>query len=126
MIRSGNLASAGNSVIGSQASLMSELYNEDDLGSNFDTFRGRTLSNVSNIGASSSRVSPTVEPTGVGFEEFDFPPWGMDSSAQHPQVNELMSRTDQMRLDNAQDSTFRHNLVNGQYERENNSSNVSF
>lgn len=67
-------------------------------------FSPRTQSTIS-IPGPSSRVSPTQEPP--GFEDFDFSPW-MDTQRE-PQrvggslnsqgVNELLDRTDHLRLD---------------------------
>jgi forkhead box protein O3 len=94
-MRTGTITSGASSMLGSQASIISDLYECDELNSNFDTFRPRTQSNISIPGGVSSRVSPSAD---ANFDEFDFAPW-MDSSTPHPQMNELMNRTDQMRLD---------------------------
>jgi len=97
----GPLHSAGSSAIGSTASILShEIYNDQDdaLNANFDTFRQRTQSNLSVTG-NNSRISPTLDQ----FEDFDFPPppWSLNNQerSSNPEVNEIMGRTDQMRLD---------------------------
>jgi hypothetical protein len=92
------LRSGGSSAIGSTASIVShEIFNDldDPLNSNFDTFRGRTHSNLSTIG-NTTRISPTVD----RFDEFDFPPWGEQQRSSNPEVNEIMGRTGDIRLEN--------------------------
>uniref|UniRef100_A0A914Z654 Forkhead box protein O n=1 Tax=Panagrolaimus superbus TaxID=310955 RepID=A0A914Z654_9BILA len=96
-VEMGTLRSGGSSAIGSTASIMShEIFNDldDPLNSNFDTFRGRTHSNLSAIG-NTTRISPTVD----RFDEFDFPPWGEQQRSSNPEVNEIMGRTGDMRLE---------------------------
>jgi len=89
------------SVTGSQLSMASQdLFNEaeDGLGPNFDRFRARTQSNLSMPGGNSPH-----------FEDYEYPSWGNTNadvslgSQLGPiatNVNEIMNRTDQMRLDN--------------------------
>ena len=94
----GALRSGASSIIGSTASILShDTFNDQDdpLNSNFDTFRGRTHSNLSTIG-NTTRISPTVD----RFDEFDFPPWVDQQRSSNPEVNEIMGRTGDMRLDN--------------------------
>jgi hypothetical protein len=100
-IEMGALRSGGSSMVGSTASIVShEIFNDmdDALNSNFDTFRGRTHSNVSAIGA---RLPSPVD----RFDEFDFPPWGVEPQqrSSNPEVNEIMGRTGEMRLENNSD-----------------------
>ncbi|CAB3408794.1 unnamed protein product [Caenorhabditis bovis] len=85
-------------INGSQASIVShDLYEDESMQGNFD-FRGRTQSNLS-VPASSSRVSPNN--VDHSYEEFDFPTW-VDSAAGVPQIpNDIVDRTDQMRIDAA-------------------------
>ncbi|KAI6182562.1 (pine wood nematode) hypothetical protein [Aphelenchoides bicaudatus] len=97
-----NSTQALDSVTGSQLSLASDFYNdgEDSLGANFETFRARTQSNVSMPGNSSPNQ----------FEDFEYPPWVNQGNASlgsqlgpiTSHVNELLDRTDQMRLDNGE------------------------
>ncbi|CAD5206764.1 unnamed protein product [Bursaphelenchus okinawaensis] len=63
--------------------------------SDYETFRSRTQSNVSMPG---QRITPPME----GFEEYKLPPWsGQPLPPQAPSgmINELLDRTDQIRLD---------------------------
>lgn len=87
-----------NSLAGSQASVVShDIYNDDDSmqASGFEPmFRPRTQSNIS-VPGSSSRLSPTIDNT---FDDFDFPPW-VDTASSVPIPNDILDRTDQMRID---------------------------
>jgi hypothetical protein len=71
---------------------------EDSLGTNFERFRARTQSNLSMPGNSSPHQ----------FDDYDYPPWmnaanNTSLSSQlgpiNSNVNDLLDRTDQMRLD---------------------------
>uniref|UniRef100_A0AC34QB80 Fork-head domain-containing protein n=1 Tax=Panagrolaimus sp. JU765 TaxID=591449 RepID=A0AC34QB80_9BILA len=101
-----SLRSTTSSAIGSTNSIITthDIYNDQDdaLNSNFDTFRGRTQSNLSTIG-NTTRISPTLEQ----FDDFDFPPptWSLSNQerSSNPEVNEIMGKTDQMRIDNGND-----------------------
>ncbi|CAD5206763.1 unnamed protein product [Bursaphelenchus okinawaensis] len=81
---------------------------DDGFGSQFETFRGRTQSNVSMPGG--------LSPQQTTFDDFEFPPWAATNGpidiGPPPQptpqanqaVNELLDRTDQMRLDSESES----------------------
>ncbi|TKR96181.1 hypothetical protein L596_010238 [Steinernema carpocapsae] len=109
----------GNSLVGSQASILSHDPYDDEPMSSFNEFRPRTQSTIS-IPATGSRVSPNMEQS---FEDFDFPPW-VDTAAQAavaqaavnaPHVNELLDRTGQIRLADTgvTDNSFPR-MINGQ------------
>ncbi|CAD5209874.1 unnamed protein product [Bursaphelenchus xylophilus] len=86
---------------------------DDGFGSQFETFRGRTQSNVSMPGG--------LSPQQNSFEDFEFPPWAASNGPMDmgppPQVtpqnnqavNELLDRTDQMRLDSENEAARRLN-----------------
>lgn len=72
-----------------------DLLDEGIGGSDFESFRSRTQSNVSVV---SQRISPPME----SFDDFKYPGWGSQTLSMHNSgtaMNELLDRTDQIRLD---------------------------
>lgn len=99
----GSSKGLNDSVAGSQLSITSQdLFNDvndDSLGPDFERFRARTQSNLSMPG----KASPH-------YDDFEFPSWVNSASNVNStlssqlgpinsNVNEIMNRTDQMRLD---------------------------
>ncbi|KAL7072034.1 hypothetical protein ACQ4LE_008993 [Meloidogyne hapla] len=88
-------------------------------GNNFDVFRARANSTLS-VSGGNTRFSPNLETSAaVCMEDIDFPAWmeqqqmeGQQQQILNPQVNELLDRTGQMRLDGRRPSmrtTFQRN-----------------
>nr|AEY63782.1 daf-16-1 protein 2 [Bursaphelenchus xylophilus] len=75
--------------------------------SDYEPFRSRTQSNVSMPG---QRMTPPME----GFEDYKFPPWSgqqISQPASGATINDLLDRTDQIRLDTEE---FRQMRASGQ------------
>ncbi|CAD6184156.1 unnamed protein product [Caenorhabditis auriculariae] len=97
-LRCGQIIGSVNCMAGSQASIVShDLYDEESMQGNFEpVFRPRTQSNLS-VPGSSARVSPSMEQP---FDDLDFPPW-VDTASNMAIPNDIVDRTDQMRIDAA-------------------------
>ncbi|KAF1770099.1 hypothetical protein GCK72_001917 [Caenorhabditis remanei] len=89
----------GNSTAGSITSIQHDMYDEDSMQGPFDsmtTFRPRTQSTMS-VPGSSSRVTPSIG--GELYDDLEFPSWVGDTPAVPTIPNDLVDRTDQMRID---------------------------
>ncbi|KAL3998067.1 Fork head domain family protein [Acanthocheilonema viteae] len=105
----GTLLSAGSSIVGSQASVLSrELYAGEEDSSNFEPFRSRTQSNLS-LSGSSSRVSPSMIENYENFDNFDFPPFVEAASAM---PHDILDRTNEMNLNQSDSPAFHRPMAN--------------
>ncbi|MCP9261154.1 Foxo protein [Dirofilaria immitis] len=114
----GTLHSAGSSIVGSQASVLSrELYTAEEDSSNFEPFRltlslslfnSRTQSNLS-LSGSSSRVSPSMIENYENFDSFDFPPFVEAASAM---PHDILDRTNEMNLNQSDSPAFHRPMAN--------------
>ncbi|VDK68828.1 unnamed protein product [Litomosoides sigmodontis] len=105
----GTLHSAGSSIVGSQASVLSrELYAGEEDSSNFEPFRSRTQSNLS-LSGSSSRVSPSMIENYENFDSFDFPPFVEAASAM---PHDILDRTNEMNLNQSDSPAFHRPMAN--------------
>ncbi|CAL2028641.1 unnamed protein product [Caenorhabditis brenneri] len=90
----------GNSVAGSITSIQNDLYDDDSMQGQFDNipgFRPRTQSTMS-VPGNSSRVSPSIG--AEIYDDLEFPSWVGETTPAVPQIpNDLVDRTDQMRID---------------------------
>ncbi|UMM14042.1 hypothetical protein L5515_002025 [Caenorhabditis briggsae] len=89
----------GNSTAGSITSIQHDMYDDDSMQSPFDSmtaFRSRTQSTMS-VPGNTSRVSPTNCEL---YDDLEFPSWVGDTPAVPNIPNDLVDRTDQMRIDN--------------------------
>ncbi|CAG9531398.1 unnamed protein product [Cercopithifilaria johnstoni] len=103
------LHSAGSSIVGSQASVLSrELYAGEEDSSNFEPFRSRTQSNLS-LSGSSSRVSPSMIENYENFDSFDFPPFVEAASAM---PHDILDRTNEMNLNQSDSPAFHRPMAN--------------
>uniref|UniRef100_A0A8R1HNW9 Forkhead box protein O n=1 Tax=Caenorhabditis japonica TaxID=281687 RepID=A0A8R1HNW9_CAEJA len=94
--RSSVLGSIHSGINGANSlqSIQSDLYDDDTMPGSFESFRGRTHSNIS-VPGSSSRVSPAVNDL---YDDLDgFPSWVGESVPNIP--SDIVDRTDQMRID---------------------------
>uniref|UniRef100_A0A1I7VYM3 Forkhead box protein O n=1 Tax=Loa loa TaxID=7209 RepID=A0A1I7VYM3_LOALO len=105
----GTLHSAGNSIVGSQASVLSrELYTGEEDSSSFEPFRPRTQSNIS-LPGSSSRISPSMIENYENFDSFDFPPFVEAASAM---PHDILDRTNEMNLNQSDSPAFHRPMAN--------------
>ncbi|KAI6241239.1 Daf-16-1 protein 2 [Aphelenchoides fujianensis] len=101
----GSMQGLAESVAGSQLSMAShdfDLNDDNSLGPNFEKFRARTQSNVSNLGG---------PPSPQNFFDDDLPPWANPNGSAAPvppptsnpnaasNISEILDRANEMRLD---------------------------
>ncbi|CAO4362310.1 unnamed protein product [Caenorhabditis nigoni] len=89
----------GNSTAGSITSIQHDMYDDDSMQAPFDSmtaFRSRTQSTMS-VPGNTSRVSPTNCEL---YDDLEFPSWVGETPAVPNIPNDLVDRTDQMRIDN--------------------------